>query len=255
MMPRLDDCRFRFRSAIVTWSGGIDSTALLACLVSQSPTITALSFDMPYGPLFNKREADAREALWPTMMRHAVIAGCNLERTHRDASFLPSFENAPGHSDPTAAAGAIPMRNRLMIDYLCARWPQRYCIGMGEYVGADSWVTKDHVTGLDCDSRALTAYLFENYGLSKQLVTLDHFGPCRFKDQRLKIGLDVIEDAMMLTTNCLNDNELHCGECYKCCERAAAFEAACDTDATKYATMPDRAMVERYKAQFSQGIE
>lgn len=237
---------------VVAWSGGIDSTALLGCLLQQQrfEEITAVTMN-PYARShlhFTQREDGARRALWPHLQRIAADKSVALSREEWDVSGWNLWFSTP-------ANGEMPRRNRYMIDLLVCR----YCrpgvpegaqdIGLGEYIGADTWVVRDHVGAADADSRALAAYLYHEWGLGYRLWTLSDFGEARYKHHRLALGINA-GVPMELTTNCLKDGPIHCGQCYKCLERHAAYHMLSRTDPTTYTVDPR--MSERYSLYLEQ---
>lgn len=226
----------RGEKVIATWSGGIDSTAVIAKMLREGWSVKAVSLDLDiYGDTFAEREAKAREILLPRLenlgeIEHEQVRGLWL--------------------DQFADGQEVPLRNRRILDWLIANYPEKN-LAMGEYVGCDTWVVRDHVGAADCDARALTSYLYTQYGLDYRLVTLADFGESRYKMHRLGMGVQVLGDRVMSqTTNCLANEEIHCGECYKCVERAAAFEAGVWTDWTEYLKPPKESP--HYQTYFKQ---
>lgn len=226
---------------VVCWSGGIDSTALLAQLLAHGYNIKPVTYTI-YGGPFAEREARARELLYPILGRLAISNRGTLQPlvTVR-ADWIWNF--SPDGIE-------IPMRNRLILSHLVANQDAKD-FGMGEYVGADTWVTKDHVAGQDADARALSSYLYLQHGMGYRLLTLSDFGEARYKDQRLKMGFDVIGDGMYMTTNCLYNELGSCGECYKCAERRSAFIRLGIEDRTDYAVGPSEKAVVGYLDQMA----
>lgn len=216
-----------YKKVICTWSGGIDSTAVLANLLKRGYHVKAVTLNF-YDSLFIRREKEARDLLVPTLDTIAIVNGGRLEIIEREADWIWAFSN--DHIE-------IPRRNKHIMDHIIVRdmMPNNiYNLAMGEYVGADSWLVQDHVGASDADHRALEAYLYLEYGIKYRLISLRDFGESRFKSDRLKIGWDVIGDAMNLTTNCLRNSAVDCGLCYKCVERHAAFAILGKKDKTFY---------------------
>jgi hypothetical protein len=214
------------KEIVMTWSGGIDSTALLALLLRDGWDVHALTLNF-YDHVFLSRETRARAQLFPVLFK---IKEFTQVETRGD--FLWQF--SPDGIE-------IPRRNRLIIDHLIESYCRPkgiYYLGLGEYIGADSWVVKDHVGGADADARALTSYIYQEYGLDFRLMTLADFGESRFKSDRIALGKSVIGDMMFKTTNCLNNVSIHCGECYKCVERHVGFEKVFGYDPTLYTKHP-----------------
>lgn len=223
-------------SAVATWSGGIDSTAVIAQLLFAGWDITAVTLEFEPSS-FAKREAAAR---WNLMEPLRRLPG-ELEVETRDGSWL--WEFSPDGIE-------IPTRNRRILDHLVAKYPEARNFAVGEYVGCDTWVVRDHVGASDCDARALTAYMYEQYGMDYRLITLADYGESRYKSDRFRMLYDVLLEDSFLTTNCMSDSELHCGACYKCVERAAAIETLHLKDRTQYESEPrEHASFAAYLAQ------
>jgi len=205
------------KTVVASWSGGIDSTAVVANLLNQGYHVKAISLQLTfYGKKFSLREKKARDHLFPYLQ--AIKAG-KLECFTKKADWLWKF--SPDKQE-------IPRRNKHIIDHLIMTEmiPHNiYNLAMGEYVGADTWLVKNHVGAHDADARALEAYIYSEYGVDYRLITLRDFGESRWKVNRLELGINIIGlDGMKKTTNCLRNFNFHCGVCYKCIERKAAFK-------------------------------
>jgi len=219
--------KWNMNKVVISWSGGIDSTALLANLLHRGYEVTAIALDF-YGKKFCRREHEARCNLMPFLSR---LPG-RYSFFRQDGSFLWNF--SPDGKE-------IPRRNKHIMDYLITREMMHrkiFNLGMGEYVGADTWLVRDHVGSHDADARALETYLYIEYGIDYRLFTLRDFGESRYKSHRLKLGFDVLGNGMYHTTNCLENKLIHCGGCYKCIERAVAFSLVTADDPTKYEVDP-----------------
>ncbi len=220
---------------VASWSGGIDSTAVIANLLDRGYEVHAFSLTFEggeFGAKFHEREATARENLLPILADLAKEGGGKLYHRTKPASWLWAFSPDKRY---------IPRRNKHIIDHLVTTeaMPRGiFNVAMGEYVGADTWIVKDHVGATDADHRALSAYIWAEYGIKYRLFSLQDFGESRYKSHRLLIGWEVLGEDMALTTNCLADSLEHCGTCYKCIERHAAFETLGLRDKTQYATDP-----------------
>jgi len=242
---------------VASWSGGIDSTAVLAQLALRGYTIRAIVLDIYLYkmPHFAERERCARKALAPLINDLAIANGGSLEVfNHPDAQWIWAFSRD---------GIEIPRRNKYILDFMIEQEAIPHDIrniGMGEYTGADTWLVREHVGASDADHRALAAYLYLEYGINWRLITLQDFGESRYKSDRLKLGFDALGESMLLTTNCLSNAATHCGKCYKCIERHAAFrtvhaEDGNIVDETEYETSPaDQPRFELYMRQM-QGEE
>lgn len=215
----------------VTWSGGIDSTALIGQLLMKGWQVFPVT--LTFGPLgYKEREAVARAYLQEFFQ--AEWGDLFVTPTLADGRWLENFANADGH---------IPRRNKHILDFMMDNFVipnDGYYVGMGEYIGADTWVVKDHVGMHDADSRYLAAYLLHEYGLDYRFMALNDFGESRYKSDRVRLLHDAVGNMAMLTSNCMYDNPtLHCGNCYKCIERHVAFMDIMGGDATNYQVRPE----------------
>ena len=245
------------KHVVASWSGGIDSTAVLAQLAQRGYTIKAVVLDIYRHKMshFAEREHAARKTLTPIINDLAKKNGGSLEViSYFDCGWIWAFSRD---------GKEIPRRNKYILDFMIEQVAMPLDIrniGMGEYTGADTWLVREHVAATDADHRALSAYLYLEYGINWRLITLQDFGESRYKSDRLKLGFDALGESMLFTTNCLNDGAVHCGECYKCIERHAAFRTlhADDgliVDETEYATPPaDQPRFDLYMRQM-QGEE
>jgi 7-cyano-7-deazaguanine synthase in queuosine biosynthesis len=237
-----DAQRWPLDRVVVSWSGGVDSSAVLACLLKRGYNCLAVSNSLydDWYPRYAAREALARNRMRPSLFDLARRHGGSISYDHVDASFIKNF-SIPDPDDGSPSM-AIPQRNKRFVDLLMARYiiPRGYMnLAMGEYVGVDTWVVRDHVPPNDCDHRALSAYLFSEYGMSYRFMSLADFGESRYKSDRIELGLLAGLD-MSLTTNCMANEIDDCGSCYKCVERAAGFDVASIIDRTRYFSDPRR---------------
>lgn len=218
-------------TVVALWSGGLDSTAVIAACLANGYDVHALSLVFN-GKDMEQREMTARERLTGSLRSLAHENRQRFDHVTEGADWLWRF--SPDGIE-------IPRRNKHMIDYAImshAHALKTTTIAIGEYTGADTWVVRDHVGAADADTRALTAYVYQEYGIDYQLLTLDNFGLARYKSDRLCIGYEYLGDDISLMTNCLRDSLGMCGACYKCIERAAAFDVSKIRDRGMYLRNP-----------------
>lgn len=203
-----------------TWSGGIDSTGVIGQLLLNGwevIPVTLIFGDRGY----KDREAIARgklaewfESRYPETFHTPILV---------DGSFLSSF------AEGDLEGAGIPRRNKHILDFMMTNFvmpADNYYLGMGEYIGADTWLVKDHVGAHDADSRYLASYMLLEYGLGYRFMALNDFGESRYKSDRVKLLVDALDGRVaQWTSNCMfGTKEAHCGKCYKCIERHVAFE-------------------------------
>lgn len=230
------------RRVVASWSGGIDSTGVIANLLYHGWEVHAVTLE--FGPQhYLAREREARAKLLPELQKLGSSSRA-LTLTTREANWL--WEFSPDGKE-------IPRRNKHIMDHLLMKEALPRGIknlAMGEYIGADTWVVTDHVPARDCDHRALSAYLYLEYGMEYRLISLQDFGESRYKSDRLALGWQRLGLAIRHTTNCMADRLTHCGKCYKCIERSVAFDVLHLEDTTAYLEDPrDHPLRERYRKQ------
>ena len=204
----------------VTWSGGIDSTAVIGQLLLNGYAVQPVT--LVFGrPGYRDREAVARGRL--TAWFENRYPETFFAPIMRSGHFLDSFEEGG------LEGAGIPRRNKHILDFMMTNYvmpSDGYYLAMGEYIGADTWLVKDHVGAHDADSRYLASYMLLEYGLGYRFMALNDFGESRYKSDRVQLLVDAVgEEAALWTSNCMfGTKEAHCGKCYKCVERHVAFE-------------------------------
>lgn len=217
----------------VTWSGGIDSTAVLGKLLKAGYEVFPIAVEFG-SKFYSENEKLAREEI-AKYFKQSFPAKWNDVVTVSGSFFMPFSSDGK----------EVMRRNKHIMDYVMMNHvipDEFYYIGMGSHLGADT-PSVDHLKGgNDTDSRHMNAYLLAEYGIGFQLLTLLDFGPSRFKTDRIKMLLEVVpEELAFKTYNCLTALELgaHCGQCYKCVERRAACVMLGQRDFTEYVYNPE----------------
>ena len=227
-----------------TWSGGIDSTALIGKLLQAGYEVFPIAVLM--GPkIYRENERNARVLLSPYFREaYPELWHDPLEVS---MNWMKHFSSDGGHE--------IPRRNKHIMDYVMMQHVipnDFYYLGMGSHLGADPPAVDHLKMGNDTDSRHMMCYFLTEYGLHYQFVSLLDFGPSRYKTDRIQMMLDIIPSPFIafVPYNCLAGVQYgtHCGHCYKCVERHAAFEIVLgpDKDETIYLSPPKEASY--YKA-------
>lgn len=217
-----------------TWSGGIDSTALVGKLLQAGYTVFPIAILMG-SQTYQHNEEGARKTL--SNYFKARYPRTWIDPVTVSGAFLKSFSPDGGQE--------VPRRNKHIMDFVMMNYVipnDLYYIGMGSHLGADTPAV-DHLHGNDTDSRHMNAYLLSEYGIGYQLMSCLDFGPSRYKTDRIEMMLDsVTAHYAFATYNCLDgvENDMHCGQCYKCVERHAAFESVLGDgqDKTRYVYNP-----------------
>lgn len=220
--------------AFVTWSGGIDSTLVIAQALANGYQVQPVSIIFG-GTLVRNREQLARTELEILFRGH--FPGLYRPTMLVDGNFLDAFEVAG------VEQMNVPRRNRLILDYMMSNFvlpSNAYYLGMGTYIGSDTGVV-DHVPAEDADTRFLQAYLLQEYGVEFRLLTCDTWGEARTKGDRVAQLVDILgPEGVLATSNCGANANVACGNCYNCAERSVAIEEVLGKgfDTTHYSKDP-----------------
>jgi|SRR5690625_666 len=206
-----------------TFSGGLDSTALLALLVDRHDpsSVVAVSFD--YG---QRHEVELRAAAQITShlgVEHRVL---NLRGLLSGSSLTGSGAIPEGRYDSTTMASTVVNgRNLLFASAVIAQTAPGDTIAFGVHAG-------DHHVYPDCrpefvDALAAVAATYE--------VAVEAPWVHMTKDEIVSQGR-ALGAPLHLTWSCYNGTPpQHCGRCGTCVERAEAFHLAGVPDPTDYA--------------------
>ena len=228
------------KQAVVSYSGGLDSTCLMLHLLSQGYKVNAYSFD--YGQAHSVEIERAkhntsflRELGFP--VNHQVI---NVRDVFSgDTSTLVSHEKSPegDYRDETMKCTVVNNRNVIFSSIIFAkalslakRDNSNVLISLGVHAG-------DHAIYPDCteESVNMARELFRISNWDSELV--DYYTPFVniSKDGVLKHGLDAMQvlglsqeeqnHILSNTISCYNatPDGLSCGKCGTCVERLEAF--------------------------------
>ncbi|MDR3229214.1 MAG: 7-cyano-7-deazaguanine synthase QueC [Puniceicoccales bacterium] len=214
----------------VVFSGGLDSTVLLAKLVSEGRECLALTFD--YGQRHAREIESARAIAALLGIRHHVadlralipLWGSNSLTDHAVA--VPD-----GHyTEERMKTTVVPGRNLVFLSVAAAWAIAEKCDSLA--YGAHSG---DHTIYPDCrpefaDALAAAVALadWRRVELERPFVTMDKAAVAR-------LGA-ALGAPMALSWSCYKGGKLHCGRCATCVERREAFEKAAVPDPTDYET-------------------
>lgn len=218
------------KTVLVLWSGGLDSTGLVANLLKKGYDVLPLHIASRHGPYF-MREVNRMTRL------HTILSTYGMAGTLHPPLFkdlVPVMEAYRTSKD------LVPNRNELFVQY-ASTVMKEYGItqlGSGEYIGADKWVITYHVPTSDTEPVSFEKWLNYYVGPESRFWYLDDFGKAVYKNNRLAIGWEVIGEHMNVTTCCLSDTYQDCGICYGCIQRVAAFDTLNLTDLTDYGRDP-----------------
>ncbi|MBF0201913.1 MAG: 7-cyano-7-deazaguanine synthase QueC [Desulfamplus sp.] len=218
--------------SVVVFSGGMDSTVLLAALIHEKKRVHALSFD--YGSRHNKREIEcARAFCRENSVEHTIITLPFVNDLFK-SSLLQSGTEVPDGSymEENMKSTVVPFRNGIMLSIAA---------GLAESVGAAEVAiashSGDHFIYPDCRPDFNHAFA--------QAVLLGTGGKVRVKfpfagmdkraigDMGRELGVD-----FAATWTCYKGGDIHCGTCGACDERKYALGFSSGFDPTSY-SIPD----------------
>jgi 7-cyano-7-deazaguanine synthase len=215
--------------AVMSLSGGMDSTTVLAWLLSQGADVTCLNFI--YGSKHNQYEEIAAQAV----AAHYGVKYIKFDLTEAfspmKSNLLKSGDDIPeGHySHESMSLTVVPGRNSIFASIMC---------GVAESIGAKVIALGihqgDHDIYPDCRKEYFYAMKSALYLASDKKVEM--IAP--FLDTN-KIGILDFGFRMQvpyeLTRTCYKDQIVSCGKCGSCNERIEAFATHGVKDPIDYA--------------------
>ena len=217
------------QSSIVLLSGGLDSTVLLAKLVTENRRVLAMGVD------YGQRHSQETEAA------QAVCAHYGVEYRLADLRNISSFfgknsltdKNIPVYEGSYNEDGmkntVVPARNLLLIS-VATSWAIAEKCDTVAYAAHGG----DHAIYPDC--REEFAQKLDS------VIRISDWHPVKL--ERPFVGMtkgEIVElgtrlgAPLHLTWSCYNGGEKHCGRCATCLERAEAFRSAGIPDPTAWA--------------------
>lgn len=214
---------------LVLFSGGMDSTALLAQTVGQGGEVQAVSIN--YGQRHAKELSSAAAVADRMGVRWNVVDLSVLAQSLTSA-LTGSAEVPHGHyAEDNMTATVVPNRNAIML---------MVAVGIAASRGLDRVATAvhagDHPIYPDCRPEFVEAASH-----AAQLGTAG-LGDVRIVAPFVNITkADIVSlgreygAPFELSWSCYEGGEVHCGRCGTCVERAEAFHLAGEADPTTYA--------------------
>lgn len=214
------------KTALVIFSGGLDSTVALYWAKANYKSVAALNF--AYGSNHQERECAAS-------VRIAEKLG--IERIHIDMDFIGKhFSSAllggqipEGDYDPkNMSSTVVPFRNGIML---------AIAAGIAESRGIDEIILGnhggDHFIYPDCRPIFITFMQGAILSGTDKKVSIRSPFCVETKSEIVSIGSKLGVD-FALTYSCYKGGERHCGVCATCRERKQAFSLAGIPDPTIY---------------------
>ena len=214
---------------VLIFSGGLDSTVLLAHLLDAGHKVQALSID--YGQRHKCEITQARKLASHYGVNHFTADLTSLRPLLAGSSQTDNQVKVPhGHyAEESMKATVVPNRNMLMLA-VAGSWAissKANFIAYGAHSG-------DHAIYPDCRAdfassmdQAFKLADWHPVELLRPFVTMDKADIVRRGNE---LGVPFAE-----TWSCYEgDGAFHCGQCGTCVERREAFELAGVTDPTAY---------------------
>ncbi len=213
--------------AIVTFSGGLDSTTLLYWAANRYD-VSALTFD--YGSKHNEREQSAaKQIAGRSGVPHVVIKLPFINEFFK-SSLLKSGEAIPeGHyEDSSMRSTVVPFRNGIILSI---------AVGYAESIEAKNVLyaahAGDHAIYPDCRPEFLKAISEAGHHGTYLGVEINDPFISMTKKEIVILGKE-LSVPFELTYSCYKGGKLHCGKCGTCVERKEAFKLAGILDPTNY---------------------
>ena len=215
-------------SSVLILSGGIDSTVLLAHLMSEGRTVRALTID--YGQRHRREIDSARAVVAHYGIEHKVADLRSVADLMGVNALTDATQNVPeGHYEAESMkATVVPNRNMLLLA-MAGSWAvatKAESIVYGAHGG-------DHAIYPDCRpefaaamDKALSLCDWHSVRLERPFVDWD-------KSRIVRRGVE-LKAPLHLTWSCYVGGDRHCGRCGTCVERREAFTKAGVKDPTDY---------------------
>lgn len=223
--------------AVVLFSGGMDSTVLLAKVLAEYGVREIMTISVNYGQRHDQELQSAAKILAYYKLPDSFLVELNIF-AHGNLQFIPgssqtdnSIEVPEGHyADASMRSTFVPNRNMMMLSVASA-----CAIGHGAsevYYGAHKG---DHTIYPDCRAPFV-------YAMNETLRVGNYEGKtCEIIAPFLqKSKADICTEGaalgvpFALTYSCYKGGEKQCGKCGTCMERREAFELARVADPTEY---------------------
>lgn len=213
--------------AVVSFSGGLDSTVALAVAVDSYDEVVALSAD--YGQRHTVELDAAARIAARYGVRHRVVdlTGYGALTT----SSLTSDEPIPHglYDEENMASTVVPARNAVLA---------MVATGLAESLGGGDVILAvhggDHAVYPDCRPEFLASVAESAELATDGAVTVKAPFVDMTKTEIVKVGAEH-HAPLEMTWSCYEGGEQHCGRCGTCTERKLSFHEAGVPDLTAYA--------------------
>ncbi|MFH8805203.1 7-cyano-7-deazaguanine synthase QueC [Streptomyces sp. NPDC017936] len=218
--------------AVLSFSGGMDSTTLAARYASKGYDLLLLSFN--YGQRHRRRELEAAAGIagYLGAEHHVVDLSSVAPLLPGTALTDPGVDVPDGHyAEESMKSTVVPNRNAIMASIALGVASARGAelIGLGVHAG-------DHAVYPDCRPEFVEA-LREMAAVALAGMHVPQIATPFVHMTKTEIAAyaDSIKAPVHMSWSCYKGGEVHCGTCGTCTERKEAFADAGLTDPTEYA--------------------
>lgn len=213
---------------LVIYSGGLDSTVLLAKVHAANKEVRAVHFS--YGQKHSVSELQAALKVCIKLGVFMQIIELPFECWGFKSALLEQGEAIPigDYDEENLKKTVVPFRNGVMISIAAgiAASQGGGTVHIGAHAGDHAIYPDCRPLFLDHMDGALQSGTIHRVNLEIPFIHLS-------KSSIVKFGAK-ISAPMELSYSCYKGGELHCGECATCRERKKAFEEANIPDQTEY---------------------
>ncbi len=221
------------KKVVLSLSGGMDSTTLLAYYLDREYEVWPLIFN--YNSKHNKYENEAAFKIceYYQIKHYKYVELPFINKLFRSNLLSSGGEIPEGYyTDATMSKTVVPGRNLILIS-ICAGYAESIdanIVAIGAHSG-------DHAIYPDCRPEFIFSTNSTIYLSSDRKITLD--APFLYLDKAaiLEIGYSLdpkLIPPYHLTRTCYKDQEVACGKCGSCTERLEAFKKIGLVDPLKY---------------------
>lgn len=216
---------------IVVFSGGMDSTVLLAQMLMEGHEVRALSVN--YGQRHNRELIAAVNIARHFGVEHQIADMRELAKFLSGSSQTsPDVAVPHGHyAEESMKKTVVPNRNMLLLA-IAGAWAistKSDSITYGAHAGDHAIYPDCRPEFADAMNRALLLSDWHSVHINRPFIKMTKAGIC-------KTGA-ILQAPLHLSYSCYEGREKHCGKCGTCVERKEAFQLAGVTDPTTYEDM------------------
>ncbi len=222
---------------IISLSGGMDSTTLLAWLIKEGYDVYPVWFN--YGSKHNQKEIEAVEKIcshYNVLNKLKTIDITFIKDLFKSDLLITGNDIPEGHyEENNMSKTIIPFRNGIFISILTgyAVSIESDYIALGVHIG-------DHAIYPDCRKEFI-----EEMETSIQTGTDHYIGLLTpfinlSKVEICNLGVYTLDVPYNITWTCYKGNEKACGVCASCTERKEAFYVNFIEDSIEYDTLNDQ---------------